>query len=739
MAQDDDSFMIEEAPEREVIVIQPNEIEVGAGWVSSSSFKFGEYTGLVDSGPFAIGNLYLQQRAPYDSDSTEYWTALGTDLGLDSRAARVEYGHQGTFSIFGDYEEIPHFIFSDGMTPYNGVGTSNLTLPGGWMSVPTSSTDSFDLFNTNSGLFQNVEISTERTQYGGGFTWNVDKAWEVTGSFHQQDKDGTSTIAGIFGTNGGNPRSIILPQPIDQTTQEGNLNLLYSDERLQAQLSYNVSLFNNNLNALVWDNPYEAVGGFAPWDPSQSFSNGGQGRLALDPDNTAHNISLAGGYTLGPTTRIAGNFAYGLMQQDDTFLPYTINPFLTADGGGPLVPLPKDSLDGQVNTLHGNLNLTTRPMRDLRIQTSYRYDKRDNETPVEVFLTVPNDTADQSALDSSGARVNRPYSYTKQNFDLETSYRVVSSTRVTLGYDFETISRDLQEVADTYEHTGSIKIQSTPMPSTSGWIEYAYSSRTGSQYISNEPVLVGHSEEYIASEPPAALFENNPYLRKYYLANRIQNVVKGSFTYIASDDFTLGLTGTFSGSDYDDSVLGLNSLNYGSGTVNATYLPREDLTLTGFFTYGQLDIGQTGWERSNVPITPTTPIDPMQIWMVDTTNHAYTAGLEVEWEAIPDKLTIGHTYTFSRTTTSYDFIADPVLGAQPLPDLKTTLNSVSLYADYKVMKNLTMRLAYLFEDYHTDDFALDGIGVPIPLVLTLGNDSPNYSVHVVGLSAIITY
>ena len=35
-------------------------VEAGVGGVSRSSFKFGEYSGLQDRGPFAIGNLDLR-------------------------------------------------------------------------------------------------------------------------------------------------------------------------------------------------------------------------------------------------------------------------------------------------------------------------------------------------------------------------------------------------------------------------------------------------------------------------------------------------------------------------------------------------------------------------------------------------------------------------------------------------------------------------------------------------------
>src|SRR3990172_3579280 len=81
-------FTIEEAPEKKPAVITTSSVEVGAGWVSTDSFKFGEYSGLEDRGFFGLGNVEVYRRSPYDGDSTQYWELTGTNLGLTSRSVR---------------------------------------------------------------------------------------------------------------------------------------------------------------------------------------------------------------------------------------------------------------------------------------------------------------------------------------------------------------------------------------------------------------------------------------------------------------------------------------------------------------------------------------------------------------------------------------------------------------------------------------------------------------------------
>lgn len=732
--QDDDGFVLEEAPEKEPIVITTSSVELGAGWVTDDSFKFGEYSGHQTDGPFGIGNVLIYRRSSYDGASTSYWTLTGRNLGLESRSVRGEYGRQGQFRLFLDYDQLPHYRFNDGETPFLNSGGTNLMLPGGW----TPATDAPAFFPTNDRFLNRIEIKTERQKYGGGFSWNIAKQWEFSGSYHREDKEGTETIAGIFGTSGGNMRSSIFAKPIDYTTNQGDLKLQYGGERLQGQLSYTGSFLNNKQPSLVFSNPYTAQ---AAWDDSQDFANGGQGRLALEPDNSAHNIALSGAYTIGPTTQVTGSFAYGRMFQNDSFLPYTINPALTAADGvsSPLAP-PRDSLEGDVTTLHGGLSFVTRPTVKSRFKAKYTFDDRDNNTPREVFLTIPNDTGDdagdQAALNEARARINRTYSRTKHKVNLDGSYRVLPKTKLTVGYDFEAIARDLTEVDDTFEHTGRIKLRATPSLYANGWLQYAYSTRDGSNYKSNEPFLASHTPEYLATLAPEDFFEQNPFLRKFYIADRRRHKVTGAINVMPHEQVTLGLSGSVSRSDFPNSLFGLTDMNYTSATFDASFMPRKDLTISAFFTYENMEFEQAGYERGSASITPSTVLNPILFWKVRSRDHAYSAGTEVQWTAIENKLDIVFDYTYSKTVTRFEFDADPSRGVLPLPTLRTDLHSVGVRGDYRVTKDLILRLGYRYEHFNTDDFALDGINEGIPRVMGLGNQSPKYGVHVIGVSVV---
>ena len=69
------------------------------------------------------------------------------------------------------------------------------------------------------------------------------------------------------------------------------------------------------------------------------------------------------------------------------------------------------------------------------------------------------------------------------------------------------------------------------------------------------------------------------------------------------------------------------------------------------------------------------------------------------------------------------------------PDLASTLKSVQLHGTYRVKDNVSLKLAYWYEDYSEDDWARDGIGVAtLPTVLGLGAKTQDYDVNVIAAS-----
>ncbi|MBI4183150.1 MAG: MtrB/PioB family outer membrane beta-barrel protein [Proteobacteria bacterium] len=107
---------------------------------------------------------------------------------------------------------------------------------------------------------------------------------------------------------------------------------------------------------------------------------------------------------------------------------------------------------------------------------------------------------------------------------------------------------------------------------------------------------------------------------------------------------------------------------------------------------------------------------------------------------LPMHRNVGAEYAFSVSTTNYDFASGTALTSAPLPAVKSTLNSLGLFAKYNLNKAMTAKVGYRYEQYSTNDFALDNVDVNrLANVITWGNDSPDYVVHFVGATFAVRF
>jgi len=712
--------------EEQAPVLNTNEIEIGLGYSSDDSFKFGEYNGLPKQGGFAISNLKLSKYLQPDHSDTTYWNVDMKNMGLSNRSVSAEIEKIGKFRLHFNFDEIPHNRFSDGRTPFMGAGTANQTLPSSWVGA-SSTSGLTDLFPS----LHNVDVRTQRQRLGGGFTWYLTDKWQMSGTYRHEEKDGRDSLGAVFGSNGGNPRSSILIRPIDYNTDEFNIHLGYTGQKGQYSLTYHLSLFNNKDNALLWDNPFNNP----QWDPGANFSDGARGRMSSEPDNRAWQLTLAGGYNFGMRTRLTANVSYGQMMQNQRFLPYS-SVFPT------VIPLPRNSLDGEIQTLFANLDLSTRFTNRLGLTARYTYDNRDNKTPRDIYVRIAGDAAAQGGLLEENARVNWPYSYRRNNLQVDVNYRLMRSSRLTVGYEFENIHRDFTEREDTNEHTGKIRFTFNPFSSAGGWIRYQHSMRRGSTYVSNEPFLTGVNPDYInllQATNPDDLYPNDPLMRKFHIADRNRDQLAAAVNYYPNDELTFTLSGHYNRDDFLHTQDGLQKSENGNVSLDAGYTPSKKISFNAYVTYENYNYKQRGFYHPGFVgvLTPTTDRIAKfgdNWWSMDSRDKIYTAGAGLDWNVIEKKLKVKVDFLASHARTETTPHSDG-LAFLPLPDLKTDLYRITMTAEYNIKKNMGLRFRYLYENFDTSDFARDLV-TPDTLanVILLGNGTPNYSVHVVGIS-----
>ena len=96
-------------------------VELGAGYVSDDSFKFGEYTGLNEQGGFAVGNADARYR-----NRDGRWLDLSARIWDWIRArCSIAGGKQGSYKLFLNYKELAHYITDTAVSPFIGIGTEH--------------------------------------------------------------------------------------------------------------------------------------------------------------------------------------------------------------------------------------------------------------------------------------------------------------------------------------------------------------------------------------------------------------------------------------------------------------------------------------------------------------------------------------------------------------------------------------------------------------------------------------
>jgi len=645
-------------------------VEGGIGYVSTDSYKFGEYTGLNEEGVYALLGAGVRVRG----DEASYWNIDANNLGLDTRSLAVEGGKQGRYKITLKYDELPHYISDSVATPFLGAGTGSLTLPGTWVRAGTTA-GMTDL--ANSLHPENLEASRKRV--GIGVSWLTEKSWEYAVNVRHETKEGTQRTAGSFFFS-----TAQLVLPVDTVTNQIDASASYTGKTFQARLAYYGSMFSNNLTALNWQNPYST----GPTGPDA-------GQLALPPDNQFHQFLVALGYQFTDKTRGTADIAYGRMTQDQAYLAATVNTNLAS----PALPAP--SLGGQVDTLNASLKVTSSLTDRLRLNASYVYNDHADKTPQASYTWVSTDI-----LVSPTPRTNTPYSFTQNVFKLSGDYRFATRSKVSLGADLSSMERTYQEVSKNSENTFWVR------GSTRAW-EYAdltLKAAHGDRSVNNYEVL-----------PWVSPVENS-LMRKYNMADRTRDTVGARADFMAWQVLNFGLGYDYANDDYSKSQIGLTASKDVTYTADASALVAKKTSVHAYYTRETIDSLQNGSSSATTPD-----------WRAENSDVIDTAGIGFKHTLLAGKFDLGMDYTVSNARGSqivYDGIAAPAFPDVVTRLAAVKLHATYRMSNNLTLKGTYWYEHLNSENWHLD--GVDP--ATISNVLGFGEQPPSYYVNVLMMS-----
>jgi len=751
-------------------------VEIGGGYSSENSYQFGEYSGLVDSGTtaqdksfgFILGNFNTRKRF---GESAGYLNAWGYNLGQTSRQLGIEGGQQGKYWLSAGYDQLTRYQYQDTYFIHQGLGGSTLILPPGFTGItaganqPPANVGAITPFLYNYGIQQERDVA----KLGGGFYLGPN--WKFSVDYRQDKLDGEKLIGAVMGNSGGNPRAAVLPYELNATMQQIEARVSWLGKQGQANLTYWYSKYDNDAGSLTWQNPYGNQWG-APCAPGAggcAFPTG-FGRLGLYPSNDSWQIQATGAWNFTPKYRLTGTASYGVMSQDESFLPYTING--PAIPGGPTqipgtglvvnTPLPRTSLDGEIKKTLFDVTFTARPIQKLSLKANYQYKHYDNNTSQNYYSYIGGDTTDQTAIPPgtdpntiNNARIRRNLTPgIKENlFKVDADYQIMSRTLLRGWYqytkiDYEEASQELR--SDTDNNQFGVSVRRIMSEMLTGSLKYQRDQRRGSDFSTFRP----YAASYTAARVAAAPLDNIPTTRQFFVADYDRNLYEATATFspwertsfgLRADYYNIDFKGPDCGSLGDQTVpgviyppqcLGRNSANGTSFNVDGSYVIAEGFNVFAFYTWQQYQTQQNSRSFNNTAASANVDNN----WGVKMTYSDNTFGLGLNFKPANKKWDAGLLYTYNNGTGEYDYAVGPnIPQVIPVPNTTVKSNQIQLYAKYQYSKNILLRFNYWYQNLRTNDWAYDGV-TPVSSnnYLATGHQSPDYNTNVFGFTVSYT-
>ncbi|MDR3437112.1 MtrB/PioB family decaheme-associated outer membrane protein [Telmatospirillum sp.] len=747
-AQDFDLGGAGSAPDAASAKEYNNEIDVGVRYQSSTSPLYGRYNGHDSKGFGSTGGFQLQGGDAPESGGTLFFKATGKNLDFQpdhqgpnnslapESEVSVSAGQQGTWKANAYYDAIT-YTGQNFTSPYSASGSLAPGLvPFGGATATTAGAIGSTYYVTHR-LPMLQETTGTRRDIGGANGKYIIGDWTVGTALRHEHKEGTvlQTMDTAYG-------GVAFPEPVNYDTDRYDVTAAYATRKLQTQIGYTYSKFTDNNWA--FNAPYFTTG-------AASTANQLSAQYLLPPSNDAHYVLGTAGYNLMPGTRVTGTFRVGVEMSNSSLGTGT------ATSGGSLAsaynysyllknPATSDQL---ARVYNGRLQATSRPLSNLDLKAAYSIDGRDvGSSPTSLYEAGHGEGG---ASTTTNTIVNQ--SLTKQKAELEAGYRIIPSTKVTLGYAYGDTHRNAGNavggqdsvgywVGHSVESTMTAKVASNIVPDVTTALTYEHAVRSGHY-------------EYV-TEPESGAFYQTP---------RTADRVKLRGDYAPNELFTVGVNSKLEANHYHylEGQTGTNSDYNASIGPDLTYSPTKLVALHAFYTYQEIYYSNGGngcaggGSVAGTTATATTCANGQTKAIAangygynsTTTDSVHTVGLSADWKPI-ERLKLGVEYTFSygdigynlydgitTTTTAYSWE-----NVQNLPNITSSMHSFKLRGEYELASNISLMAGYGFDMYKDNDWAYGwnpvvlanttiggGTAYSSVSTLTSGESQNSYRVH----------
>ena len=737
---------------------------LGANSAADQAKRFGQYSGLNKDGALIL-DLEMIKR---EEETGTLTTIQGRDLGLDTRELGVSVRKQGDWGLGVDYNETVRndpYVIHTGM---QGLGTTtpviNLialpNMPAAWITA--------NGLSGSAVAGHDESLKLKRTAIGlSGEKW-ISPELQLEVNFRNEEKKGArmfgrvgiSSSDMLFPNNAaagpGTWALLLTPEPVDSTIRTIETKLNFSRDKLALTGGYYGSFYINNDTALTPTVPgtlnrgalATGTGCTGLITACATVQQIASSPVALPPDNQAHQIYFSGTYAYSDTTRTNFKLSYTHATQSENFVGAGLTPSVTAPG----------DLGAVVDTTLVQLGLTMRPIKDLSVNASMRYEDRADRTNVAVY----NYGKLTGSLDKT---TNWPSgSQTRTDAKVDATYRLPAGYSLQGGLEWERKVTPLPPTntaifngqvffRDTLDETGMrLALRKAMSETLNGALSYEFKQRRGADDGWKTGSLT--SAGPLVSVNPALATTNNV-LADLYM-DRDRTKIRGSLDWDPSEKLSVQAVVEHGQDDFLRAWTpvatqvtpvepGARTMSNDSVTLDSSYKLSETWSLGGYWTHSE-----NRWNVNKVGIGD------------DTRNQTDTFGLSLKGK-VSANLKVGLDATVANDVTSFNnFVAPTVAGLAAqgtgtnanasgnivgangtrvpggnyLPNITYNTVKLNLYGVYDLDKKASIKVNLAYQEFKSDDWQWAYNGVPFLYSDNTTVSSPNQAVTFLGVAFV---
>lgn len=633
-----------------------------------------------------------------------HYTVVASHVLRDDQATAITY-RRPRWTTWVNYSRIPHNFSYYARSPFTQIAPGVYTLPDSLQKLNQNNSGAYtttmtDALNSADRVPLAFRTDVSKARIKGRFKGGVEV--ELRGTRRQ--RNGDKAFAETFGFS----NAVEIPEPIRQVMNIGEAHVSYAHKRVSLEAVGGIETFHNKVDALRVDNPKRVT------DSATSGSSTGQ--LDLYPDNRTLRGTLMAGVRLPRTTTLNATVGLSETTQNDRWLPFTVN---TAILQPDTVGLPGTNTEGKIRAWTQDYRLTTHPSKywngTLRAQ---RYDFQ-NHTEEHVFAgeVAYDQTWSYGPVESEA--------FGNKSLTLGGDVDVIPDPRVTLSGTYEHVRLDRTHREVTRNNEDVVRGRVIARPVTG--LNFNVSYRHGDRKLDSFDV-----DEYDGAEQPT--------LRRYDVAPRLQNQVRGGVGWSPDDRVDLSVSVEYLRNEYKDgsipdttgaigNQLGLLDDLRRSASAEGTFRLSERFDVSASYGYGSIATNQRSRQSGSSALAP-----PDSTWQARLHDTFYYATTNLEYRPRGDRVTLAAHYEYNRAPGTFRLTKAAGTMGVDLPSTVYRREAVGLDGWYKVDDKFRVGARWAWEQFKVRDFATTDVPLLFPSTGTvntilLGDSIQDYKAH----------